>query len=171
MWKLETPRLLLRELTVNDAENLFSLNADPEVIKWTGDETFPSVEAARAFLESYTAYQETGMGRWAVELKETGEFIGWCGLKVHTDSGAVDLGFRLKQSVWNHGLATEAAKACLDYGFNHLGLLIIIGRVHPGNAASKRVLEKCGLTFWEKGFDHETDIDIYRIINLTGMIH
>lgn len=171
MWKLDTPRLVLRELSVNDARSLFELNADDEVIRWTGDDPFDSEEAARTFLESYSSYQETGMGRWAVELKSTGEFIGWCGLKAHTDSGAVDLGFRLKKSVWNQGYATEAAKACLDYGFNQLGLLIIIGRVHPDNKASKRVLEKCGLTFWEKGKDHGTEIDIYRVINLSGMLH
>ena len=78
---LETPRLGLREITTADAEQAYLLNLDPEVIKYTGDEPFSSIEAARAFLEKYDHYKKYGFGRWAVIRKEDRSLLGWCGLK------------------------------------------------------------------------------------------
>ena len=103
------------------------------------------------------------MGRWAVIRKKDDAFLGWCGLKKHED-GMVDLGFRLMKKYWNKGYATEAAKACVDHGFNTLGLKEIIGRAAQENMASINVLEKCGMDFWKedecKGID---DSVYYRI--------
>ena len=90
---LSTPRLLLREFSPSDAAAMYSLNSDPEVIRYTGDAPFESVQAAKTFLKSYNEYQNNGYGRWAVVLKESGAFIGWCGLKLNEEN-LVDLGFR-----------------------------------------------------------------------------
>lgn len=141
----ETDRLRFREFTPADAPALYELNADPEVIRYTGDPPFDSVEAALEFIRKYDAYSLTGMGRWAMELCLDGTFIGWCGLK--QQEGEVDLGYRLHRRYWGHGYATEAAMACLEHGFSRLGHDSIIGRVMHQNIASRKVLEKCGMRY------------------------
>lgn len=143
---LKTERLILREFELTDAKCMFELNADPEVIQYTGDPSFKSVDEAKAFLENYSDYKRNSYGRWAVILKETNEFIGWCGLK-YQDEGFVDLGFRFFKNQWRKGYASEAAKAVLRYGFETLKLDEIIGRVVSGNISSVRVLEKLNMQF------------------------
>lgn len=147
---LETTRCYLRELTIDDAPHFFDLNADEEVLKYTGDKAFESVEAAQQFLENYNPYQEYGYGRWAVMDKKTDEFIGWCGLKYSAELNEVDLGFRFFKKYWNQGYATETAQACLDYGFKQLHLNKIVGRAMEANIASIKVLKKIGMEFVEK---------------------
>lgn len=115
---LHTKRLLLREFQLSDAEQLFALNADNEVMRYTGDAPFASLAETRSFIEKYDAYQKTGMGRWAVVLISSEQFIGWCGLKQHKEF--VDIGFRFFKKDWGKGYATEAANACLNFGFNTL---------------------------------------------------
>lgn len=148
--KFETDRLILREFHSSDAIHFFNLNQDPDVIKYTGDFPFKSIMDAKKFLERYPDYLFHGFGRWAVILKSTGEFIGWCGLKSN-EEGLVDLGFRFFRNHWNKGFATEAARATLHYGFNTLGLTQIIGRSAVENKASIRVLEKINMQFWKNG--------------------
>lgn len=142
---LETKRLILREFDVNDAYNFYNLNLNPNVIRYTGDKAFPSVEEAESFLANYSVYQDFGYGRWAVIEKDTEEFLGWCGLKF--DNGKTDLGFRFFEEHWGKGYATESAQACLDYGFQKLGLEEIIDRAMKENLASIRVLEKIGMKY------------------------
>jgi ribosomal-protein-alanine N-acetyltransferase len=78
---LETQRLLLREMTPDDAENAYLLNLDPDVIKYNTDSPFGSIEEARNFLINYDHYKKYGFGRWAVVNQSDHEFLGWCGLK------------------------------------------------------------------------------------------
>jgi len=146
---LETERLLLREFELSDSQAMFDLNNDPEVLRWTGDPPFDSVTHASEFLEKYSDYNTNGYGRWAVIEKETGNFIGWCGLKLN-EQNLIDLGYRFFQKDWGKGYATESARACLGYGFLALGMKEIIGRVARDNPASVRVLEKIGMTFWKE---------------------
>jgi len=114
---LETQRLILREFLEADAENMFQLNRDPEVVQYTGDDPFLSVEDAKSFIQHYDKYKKFGYGRWTILLKDTNEYLGWCGLSYNVDTNETDLGFRLLKKNWNKGFATEAAKHCLDYGF------------------------------------------------------
>ena len=144
---LETDRCYLRELSVTDADDFFELNNDPEVIKYTGDVAFQNRMEALSFLENYEQYQQFGYGRWAVIEKQSGAFLGWCGLKFSPDLNETDLGFRFFRRYWNQGYATETAKACIDYGFNQLQLKKIVGRAMEANTASIKVLEKVGMTF------------------------
>ncbi|HEY0979064.1 MAG TPA: GNAT family N-acetyltransferase [Flavobacteriales bacterium] len=159
---ITTERLRLREMTPDDAEHAFALNNDPEVLRYTGDDPFESVEAARAFLIAYPAYKKDGFGRWAVELHD-GTWLGWCGLRRQAD-GAVDLGYRFLRAHWGKGYATESSLACLRLGFERFGLPEIIGRVVPDNAGSIRVLEKVGMHYWKTdATDHDPDALFYRI--------
>lgn len=141
---LSTERLFLRELTPDDAHLVFELNTDKEVLKFTGDESFASIQEARDFLFNYKDYKRNGYGRWGVFLVESNTFIGWCGLKLNSE-GFVDIGYRLAKRFWNNGFAFEAAKACLTYGFIDLKLPTIIGRVAKENFASIHVLEKLNM--------------------------
>ena len=145
---IETNRLLLRTFIIDDAPLIYELNLDPELIRYTFD-PIKDIEHARQVLEQiilpkYALYNH---GRWAVHLKPGLEFIGWCGLKARPERNKIDLGYRFKRNFWGKGYATEAAFACIKYGFEKLHLNRIIGRSIPDNTASLRVLEKCGMTY------------------------
>lgn len=146
---LATNRLLLREFLIEDAQSFYELNADPEVMRYTGDSAFESVSQAEDFIRNYDEYNKNGFGRWSVILKSTNKFIGWCGLKLDEEN-MVDIGYRFFKKEWGKGYATESAKACLAYGFHELKLPEIIGRSAFENKASIRVLEKLGMQFWKK---------------------
>lgn len=154
---------MLRQFAIEDAPALYDLNSDPEVMKYTGDFPFASVEEAEDFVSGYDHYRDYGYGRWSVILRETGEFIGWCGLKLN-ELGQVDIGFRFFRKHWGKGYATESARATLAYGFSELEMEEIIGRAAKANTASIRVLEKLGMKYWKedscKGIDESA---YYRI--------
>jgi RimJ/RimL family protein N-acetyltransferase len=162
---IETSRCYLREFSAADAQHFYDLNSDEEVIKYTGDKAFSTVAEAKSFLQNYNQYELYGYGRWAVIDKNNDDFIGWCGLRYMPDLGEVDLGFRFFKKYWNQGYATETARACVEYGFNHLHLTKIIGRAMELNVGSLKVLEKIGMTFVGK-FEFELhDGVLYQIEN------
>ena len=155
---LETERLWLRALSPDDASALFSMKKDPESVRYTGGDCLTSVEEARQEIckRVLPDYARHGFGRWAVILKtepiqnlagDSGLLVGVAGLKRLDELGEVDIGYRLLPEYWGRGLATEAARAAIDYGFRVLKLPRIIGLVDAPHAASIRVLEKCGLVF------------------------
>ncbi len=164
---IETPRLLLREFKEEDAPGLLELNDDPEVQRFTGDPPFPTLKAARQFVVEYPEYRRTGYGRWAVLCKADGAFLGWCGLKLNEEE-EVDLGFRFLRRCRGRGFATEAAAACLDYGFRSLQLEKIVGRAMTENKASIRVLEKIGMQFQKEIFvpAHDALVRYYHLERL-----
>jgi len=104
-------------------------------------------------------------GRWAVHAKPSLEFIGWCGLKKRPERNEIDLGYRFLKSTWGKGYATEAAFACIKYGFEKLGLKRIVGRAMPGNIASLKVLEKCGMTYIGEDMVDDHPAKTYEILN------
>lgn len=146
---IETERTFLRQLSTDDASDFYKLNLDEDVLKYTGDKPFANEQAAFDFIQNYDQYKKYGVGRLAVIDKANHDFLGWCGLKYNEDIKEYDLGFRFFKKHWNHGLATEIAIKCLDYGLNELSLKKIIARVRVENITSIRVLEKSGMTFKE----------------------
>ena len=144
----ETERLILRRFVVADAQSMFALNGDPEVVRYTGDEPFVDIEAAHAFVVSYlrdVVEPEADLTRWSVVERASGEVLGFCGLR-RQENGDVDLGFRLHRRCWGRGIATEAGRASLAVGFERFGLRRIVARARFENAGSLRVLEKLGLS-------------------------
>ena len=142
---LRTARLTLRPHRLEDVTFMVRLNADPECVHYTGDVAFDDPSLALAVVAALQAqYAERRMGRLVVIEQETGEPVGWCGLKWHPDDGEADLGYRFLRSRWGRGYATEASRACIQYGFEDLDLPCLIARVVPANVASVRVLEKLG---------------------------
>ena len=146
---INTRRLHLRAFREQDAPDLYRLNSDPEVLRYTGDEPFPDIHAAVAFINTYSQYHQHGFGRWAVLDKHSGEFMGFCGLRRSGCNGEVDLGFRLFRRFWAQGIATEASMAALAAGFDHFKLKEIIGRSMRENLPSITILQKLGLKFRE----------------------
>ncbi|MFN0173223.1 MAG: GNAT family N-acetyltransferase [Saprospiraceae bacterium] len=151
---IETERIIMRNLTKEDAKDFYTLNLDEEVLKFTGDKSFEDLQSAINFLTNYDQYEKYGVGRLAVIDKKTSKFLGWCGLKFSKDKNEYDIGFRFYKIYWNKGLATECAKKCLDYGFSQLKIEKIVGRAMKENIASIKVLEKIGMKFKEE-FDFE----------------
>lgn len=147
MITLETPRLHLRQFMPEDALVFFLLNADEEVIRYTGDRAFRSVGESLALIEGYRQYADYGLGRLVMIEKSSGEVIGWCGLKYLVEENEVDIGYRIFKRFWNQGFTTEAAQACLKFGFQVKGLNSIIGRANASNIASIKVFDKLGMTF------------------------
>jgi RimJ/RimL family protein N-acetyltransferase len=144
---LRTERQLLRPMTPDDAQGMFDLNGDPEVLRYTFDDPFASLEAARAFLVDYQhVYEREGFARFAAIDLSTGAYLGWCGLRRQPD-GEVDLGYRYKRAAWGRGYATEASLASLRFGFEEARLTRIIARAHVDHAASIRVMQKVGMQF------------------------
>ena len=145
---IETSRLILRTFTELDAKLIYELNQDPDVIKYTHDSIKDLAHASevltRTILPQYALYNH---GRWAVHLKTTLEFLGWCGLKYSAELNEIDLGYRFKKAAWGKGYATEAAYASIKYGFNKLGVKRIVGKAEIDNIASWKVLEKCGMIY------------------------
>lgn len=162
---LETERTILRNLTTEDAEEFYKLNLDREVVKYTGDNSFETLESSRTFLANYDQYKKYGVGRLAVIGKQTREFIGWCGLKYSIEKDEYDIGFRFFRKHWNKGFATETAQKCIEYGFQVLNIQCIVGRSMSENISSIKVLEKLGMTFKEKfDFDGHEGV-IYHLTN------
>jgi ribosomal-protein-alanine N-acetyltransferase len=143
----ETPRLLLRPLTLDDVDALYELTTLPEVIRYVGDKPAVSREEARAILETGALrdYGVHGYGRHAVVLRETGAVIGFHGLKVVEEVGETELGYRLLPAHWGKGLASEAARVLVEHAWSGLGLSRIVSLIHPGNAASLKVARKLGM--------------------------
>ena len=160
---IETDRLLLREFILDDAEKFYQLNLNPNVIKYTGNTAFKSIEEAKLFLENYNDYKVNGYGRWAVINKDSNEFIGWCGLKYGELENETDIGFRFFEEKWNKGYATESATACLKYGFEVLKSNRIIGRAMKENTTSIKVLEKIGLVYETDCIFENKEAVIYKI--------
>ena len=146
--ELRTPRLLLRSWRDTDLPPFAAMNADPEVRRW-----FPSVLTRRESDDQAARFRqhedEHGFTFWAVELPGETPFIGFVGLEVVRFQApftpAVEIGWRLARAYWGRGLATEAAEAALAHAFGPLGLREVVAFTLPGNAASRRVMEKTGM--------------------------
>ncbi|MFK5957437.1 MAG: GNAT family N-acetyltransferase [Lutibacter sp.] len=162
---LETERLYLREFLSSDGFHFYHLNNDKDVIKHTGNKAFKSLDEATNFIKKYSDYKQNGYGRWAVCLKDTNEFLGWCGLRFEESKNEVDLGFRFYKKHWGKGYATEAAKASIKYAFSILNIEEIVGRAYVENIASINVLKKCNLIFQnEFKYDHKLAV-LYNLKN------
>ncbi len=142
---LTTDRLVLRSWRDADLEPFAAMGQDREVMAY-----FPSLasrEQAEAMVARIRAHEEReGFGLWAVELRATGEFLGFCGLHRPTFMPVVEVGWRFARAHWGHGYATEAAHQALAYGFGALALDEIVAFVVPANVRSSAVCERLAMT-------------------------
>lgn len=149
---LETPRLILRQFTEDDVDNLFTLDSDPEVMRYlTGGKPTPRERIRDEIIPFHLAVYARldRLGTWAAESTASGEFLGWFHFRPVSGSGDfanIDLGYRLRRATWNKGYATEGSRALISMGFADLAVERVFAHTMAVNRASRRVMAKCGLT-------------------------
>ena len=161
---LETQRLLLRHLVMDDLDDLFAFYSDPDVVKYIPDAPRSYEETKEElewFMNGHPKFPELGL--WATVHKETGQFIGRCGLLPWTIDGQheVEVAFALSKIYWGQGLGTEAARAIVQYGFEHLHLARLICVIDHDNQGSIHVATKIGMTYEKEGKDDVGPFLIY----------
>ncbi|MDP4852844.1 MAG: GNAT family N-acetyltransferase [Saprospiraceae bacterium] len=164
MEPLLTERLILRPFSLDNAKDIYELNGDPDVLKYTGDKPFGSTEEAKEFILNYNHFEKWERGRWGVFLRENNTFIGWCGLKYHEDTGETDLGYRFKKAFWGNGYGTEAASICIKDGFTRLHLQRIYAEAYAENIGSIRIMQKVGMKFLKDTLFKDAPGKIYEML-------
>lgn len=146
---LETERLILRRLTIDDAEFILELLNDASFLRYIGDKGVRNIDDAVRYLNTgpIASYERFGFGLYLVELKTSGEPIGMCGLLKRDTLPHVDVGFAFLPTFWSQGYAFESAAAVMAFGREALGLRRIVAITSPENQASISLLEKIGLRF------------------------
>ena len=159
---LETERLLIRQLSTEDAGFILELLNEPSFIRNIGDRGVRTIEGANAYILNgpVASYAKNGFGLYLVKLKETDESIGMCGLIKRDTLEDVDIGYAFLPRFWSKGYAFESARAVKEYAKNTIGLNRIVAIVDPENGGSIRVLEKIGLQFEKMVRLSEDDIDL-----------
>lgn len=165
MEAITTQRLHLRPFTPEDLPDLAAILADSEVMRYSLIAP-KSLEDTRTLLDRILAsYQKEGFGLYAVIHLAKSKLIGYCGFSVRRIDGqrTIELGCGLARSSWGMGLATEATRACRDYGFEKLRFQRLVSIVDPQNHPSIRVAEKLGMRFEKESEFHGAPLDIYGI--------
>ena len=156
---LETDRLILRQITHDDLDDLIQIWGDGETLRFF-PKTLDRQEMTEWIDRNLKRYESYGHGLWAAILKEDQQFAGDCGLVIQEVDGVEELevGYHFNKSYWGCGLAAEAARGCMEYAFSQLGRHRIISMIRPENIPSRRVAERNGLqiekeVFW-RGYQH-----------------
>ncbi|HEV2107691.1 MAG TPA: GNAT family N-acetyltransferase [Thermomicrobiales bacterium] len=145
---IETKRLLLRPMHLNDVDDLLHIFTDPRVMSSFDGELFDHEQMERWVLSNLDHQERHGYGLFSIILKENGLLIGDSGLEHMAIDGEVqaELGYDLRSDYWGRGLATEAASAVRDYAFGTLDIPRLVSLIRMGNGASRRVAEKVGMS-------------------------
>jgi RimJ/RimL family protein N-acetyltransferase len=168
MVEVEAERLLLRGWRDEDLEPYARMCADPEVMRFIGGGSILTREESDGQISRFLRHwDERGFGLWVLEEKEGGAFVGFAGLAHQEDwvrgEHKTEVGWRLDRAFWGRGLATEAARASVAYGFETLGLERIISIIQPENRGSRRVAEKAGLTLRGETLWRDTTVLWYAV--------
>ena len=150
---METERLVLQRFTFDDGHYLYDLDNDPEVMRYIngGVPTSKSV-IEKDILPVFLAHEKSEFGFWKTIEKGSSKFVGWVSLRPLDDKpDEARIGYRFRRENWGKGYATEAMRALVDTGFENLGLARILATTYEDNLASRRVMEKLGLT-WVRSF-------------------
>ncbi len=164
MQVLQTQRLALREMEPGDAAFVVELLTDPSFLANIGDRGVRDTDSAQGYIERWRAsYARDGYGLWLVELRDSGELIGMCGIVRRDTLPAPDIGYALLPRHWSKGYAVEACSAVRDHAMHTLGLPQLLAIVAPGNTASVKVLDRIGLRFQETVRLGEDDLQLFAL--------
>ncbi|MFO0675786.1 MAG: GNAT family N-acetyltransferase [Polyangiaceae bacterium] len=159
---LETERVRLREFDADDEDHLFELDSDPEVMRFLTEgvpSTREHVQGGLGRIEALRVKHGGRFGFWAAIERSSGAFMGWFHFRpsrsTPDDTSRIELGYRLKATFWGRGLATEVSKALVEKGFRDLGVETIFAIAAKGNLRSRRVMEKCGLSYVRDFVEHD----------------
>lgn len=162
---LETPRLLLREMTTSDLPAICRVLQDEKTM-YAYEHAFSDEEAQAWLNNQLRRYREDGFGLWAVVLKESGEIIGQCGITLQDVNGewVPEVGYLFERAYWHRGFATEAAIACKEYAFNVLGLDTVYSIIRDNNIASQNVAKRNGMTVCGRIVKHYYGMDMPHLV-------
>jgi ribosomal-protein-alanine N-acetyltransferase len=150
--------------TPEDLDAMWAITSDPEVMRYIGHGLPLSREETEANLVNIvSAFRRRGFGRWALERKAGGQVVGYCGLSLGVEEVGVELAYMIARPEWGTGLATEAGRACLRYGFERLGAESIAGLTMHDNQKSRRVLERVGMKYVRAARFHGFDCVWYSV--------
>ena len=166
--KIETERFFLRHFETEDASALFEMEHIPEVHTYLGKQPLTDINQMHEVIKGVKAqYQKNKIGRMLVLDKKTNELVGWSGLKLEEKIRSFnyyDIGYRFKPQHWGKGIATESGKACVNLGFNKLGLNKMIAMVLPENTGSIHVLEKLNFKYEKEIIEDNQLAKVYTLI-------
>ena len=166
---LETERLIIRPITLDDLQDFYEMDSQPEVHIYLKNQPIKTIDEAKVNIDNLLLKYETlGISRLAVIEKESGKMIGWTGFKYIEEKEAInnrfdflDFGYRYRKETWGKGYATEAAKACIDFYRENMTELKLNAITHVDNAASRNVLEKVGFRVTETFHFEVWNLDCY----------
>lgn len=159
---LETERLVLRRFTANDADAIFSMRRDADIMRFIREPQ--SREETVNWLKLVSSHwEDEKIGFCAVVEKSSDKIIGWCGLWRLKETSEPEVGYAIAKEFWGKGYATEAARRFLEYGFNELNFNEIVAVARPENIASRRVMEKLGMRYDYTGEFYEKRLVHYSI--------
>jgi ribosomal-protein-alanine N-acetyltransferase len=160
---LQTLHLTLVPIQPEDTAALHRVYQTDGVLRYFPNPVPPPLEKVQRFVTfQQDHWEKYGYGNWGIRLAGEKDLIGWAGLQFLPELNDTEVGFLLDKPFWGKGYATEAARASLQFGFEHFDFQHIIALVHPENLASRRVIEKCGLTYVET--IHLWGVDLRRYI-------
>lgn len=162
---IETERLQLRKLEVTDFDNLCTILQDEEVM-YAYEGAFDRQEVQEWIDRQLTRYREEGIGFYAVILKQTGEFIGQCGLtmQAYNDAKVMEVGYLFRKAFWHKGYAAEAAIACRQYAFDVLGVDELYSIIRDTNTASQKVALRNGMRLIDTVSKHFRGVDMVHLV-------
>lgn len=162
---IQTPRVILREMTANDLPELRAILQDAETMA-AYEGAFDDVMVHGWFDRTLERYCDDGFGLWAVMLRETGAFIGQCGLSRQRilDDDVIEVGYLFNRAFWHHGYALEAAAACRDYAFNVIGCDRVYAHVRDTNLRSMNVAIRLGMTVRGRFEKHYRGVDMPHLV-------
>ena len=163
---LETPRLRLRPLTVDDVDLWVALHADDRVNRFVGAYTRQSALDRLAVVEKQ--WQTRGHNLFAIEDRESGEFLGRGGLHYWEQFDEVEAGWTLRSEAWGRGYANEAARAFLDWGFETLDVPYVTAMIHPGNTPSIQLAERLGFSVRRQDKLFDKPVTVYALNRPAG---
>ena len=166
---LESERMIFRYHIEEDLEPFIKMQQDPDFRRYVGGKPRSRENAERKFRGTYLPRPKDDFALWATELKETGEYIGYCGISPHfSENGIVEnegsLAYYIAKEHWGKGLATEASVRFLDWAFKEKKLKRVVADLEEGNMASQRILENLGFRFVAREEGNRTFLS-YELIN------
>lgn len=177
---LQTKRFTLRAFTLADTNDTFRIMSDPRVTRYFGTQPMTSRDQAADRIQAIqAAFEEKNGVRWAITMREHGQFVGSCGfwrlIKPHFRA---EIGYELAPEFWGQGVMTEAVAAILTFGFTTMGLHSVEAHIAPANTGSRRVLEKLGFVqegyfrenFYQPTEDLFEDTAVFSLLKTTWMV-
>ena len=161
---IKTKRLILREYTYNDFEELYKILSDPITMKHY-PKPYDEKGTKRWIEWNLDNYERYGFGLWAIELRETGEFIGDCGITIQNINGEMlpEVGYHINKNHWQKGYAKEAGKAVIEWGFKNTNYTALYSYMNAENVASYSTAVSIGMTKVDEYYDEDEHLYVYKI--------